>query len=195
MNRNSTAGYFSGLARIWLLTVCLIQFAFIGSPAATAGFVGIESKGANISTISWGAAFADVDSPPIRAPHIITWSVSTGTQYAYIDVVNVGELAVGRLGFTVSTRDQDQSRQDAPNLTFSLCNNGVWNQTSNTCSGTASILGTTSSGTINANLSLGTQSRITMQITAVKTKKSLWTSTLSISVNRTQVRTPTTTNT
>ena len=177
-----------------LITACIMMLLSTNS-AALATIGSATSHLHTITTTTWGNALADVGATSTKVPYLYTWVQSTGLQYTYVDLVNVGNLATTGNSIAVTTQDATSPRQDAPHLTFSACANGTWNQTTNICSGTSTTLGVVTNGTLNTNFALSTGQRVTLQILAQKTKKALWTSTMSITVNRNQIRLPTTTNT
>lgn len=173
-----------------VVTVASLLMLLTMNNAATAKIGSTRISSHNLTTTRWGNAFTHVGLASTNTPFVYGWSQNTGAQYTYVDIVNVGTLSTTGNTVSVSTQDAKSSRQDAPDLLFSSCS-GSWNQTTNACSGSITSLGNTTHGTVRTNLTLAVGQRITVRIRAQKTKKALWTSTLSISVNRSQVRTAT----
>lgn len=176
-----------------VLMVASLLMVLTTNNAAMAKIGSTRMSSHTLTTTRWGNAFTDVGVASTNAPYVYVWAQSTGAQYTYVDIVNVGSLSTTGNTISVSTQDATSSRQDAPDLLFSSCT-GSWNQTTNACSGSITSLGNTTNGTVSTNLTLAVGQRVTVQIRAQKTKKALWTSTLSISVSRSQVRAATTTN-
>lgn len=176
-----------------VLLVASLLMLLTTNNAAMAKIGTTKSSTHVVTTTKWGNVLTDVGVTSTNTPWSYVWTQSTGAQYTYADIVNVGSLATTGNAITVSTQDATSSRQDAPDLLFSSCS-GTWNHTTNTCSGSVTSLGNTTNGTVGTNLTLAVGQRLTLQIRAQKTKKALWTSTISVSVSRSQVRTATTTN-
>ena len=180
------------------MTASLVTFSVLTlMPTDIPAMASLKSSTAkthNVTSAYWGNVIVGVGKSVSNSAYIYTWALSTGTQYTYADLINVGGLSTSGNIISVTTQDDTSSRQDAPAQTFSICTNGTWNQTNDTCSGTMTVLGTVTNGTLTTTLALAAAQRLTVQIKAMKTKKSLWTSTFSIGVSRSQVRVGKTTN-
>ena len=177
------------------LTVVLLAMLmlFTSNNVALASISAKTNKPQNVTTLSWGNVMVSVGGGTSYAPYSFSWANSTGTQYTYVDLVNVGDVTTTGNSIVVNTKDPSDSTSNAPRLTFATCS-GSWNQSSNSCSGSITSLGNVTNGTLGVTLTLTASSRKTLRVAANKTRATVWTSTINVAVTRSNIRNATTTN-
>ena len=81
-------------------------------------------------------------------------------------------------------------RSGKPNdTTFYLCSNGIWNTSTNTCSGTSTLIGSSLDLVLAfSNLTFTAGSDLSVQATTKPNLKNAFTTTLSVSIDRNQIR-------
>mgnify|MGYP003340205343 CR=1 FL=1 len=143
---------------------------------------------------SWAVQALALNQAPTNSPYTITWGVSQGTAYSYFSIRNTGTFTVN--GFQVAVTQVQVGGSGKPNdTTFNLCSNGIWNITTNSCSGTITLIGTSADLVLFfTNLSLENGSDLSIQATTKPNLKNAFTTTLSVSIDRSQIRTGTTIN-
>ena len=161
---------------------------------AQAKFLAQSTKNLGATTSSWGVVLTSQNATPFPTPYSITWPQSQTTQITYLDVVNFKSLTVNGQILTVNTDSPDSPRQNAPKISFDACVNGIWNSIANTCSGTITNIGVTQNGTLTSSIAITPSSRLSLRLSADKTFKVNWTTVLNVSVNRSQIRVKTVTN-
>jgi archaellum component FlaG (FlaF/FlaG flagellin family) len=146
---------------------------------------------------SWSVIAIGANQSPANAPYTITWVVNTGTAYNFFTLRNTGSYSV--IGFSVDVTQVQVGGSGKPNnTTFELCQNGVWNVSTNTCSGTRVTVGTTVdlySSLLFNGLNLGIGTELSMRASTPPNIKNIYTTTLSVNVPRTQIRSGVVTNT
>lgn len=159
--------------------------------SATPAFAQLRSEtpsSISVNSGSWGVQALAQNQLPTNSAYTITWSVNKGTAYSYFSFRNTGTFTV--TGFQVGVTQVQIGGSGKPqDTTFDLCSGGSWDPTTNTCSGTVVNIGSSA----NLILSLTGQSLISGAELSVRasTKPNLqnaFTTTLSVSVDRTQVR-------
>lgn len=141
-----------------------------------------------VTTAEWRAVATPQNSTPVNQALILTWSVSHGTAYQYFDIVNSGTIDVTSQTFHVTNVLDKGGNAKAPTVTFEACLNGTWVAV-NSCSGTVVALGSTTTEiftTVNTPLPVG--SRLRLQATTTPSGTSSYTTTVNISIDRSQVR-------
>ena len=164
----------------------LAQFitpAYAGSKAQTPRTI-------NISTGTWAAVAYGQGLTPTNSAYTITWTVSSGKARDFFAFRNTGNYVIAGFSATV-TQAQNGGNGKLPNTSFDWCQNGVWNSSTNTCSGSIVSMGIASDVTltlnfVNVNLAVG--SEISMRATTQPNLQNSYTSTISVSVPRNQVR-------
>ena len=158
---------------------CTPTFAQVLSPASGTNL---------IASGSWGVQAFALNQAPTNSPYTITWGVSQGTAYSYFSIRNTGTFTVS--GFNVSVTQVQIGGSGKPNdTTFYLCSNGTWNTSTNTCSGTSTLIGSSLDLVLAfSNLTFTAGSDLSVQATTKPNLKNAFTTTLSVSIDRTQIR-------
>lgn len=174
-----------------------VLIAFVADAPSSAGEITRWSVSKSTTSGSWSVIAIGANQSPSNAPYTITWVVNTGTAYNFFTLRNSGSFSVS--GFTVDVTQVQLGGSGKPNnTTFELCQNGVWNINTNTCSGTRVIVGTAvdlSSTILFSALNLSAGSELSMRVSTPPNIKNTYTTTLSVSVLRTQIRSGVVTNT
>ena len=170
---------FIASAVVLLASHCTPTFANVQSPTSGTNFV---------SSGSWGVQAFALNQAPTNSPYTITWGVSQGTAYSYFSIRNTGTFTVN--GFNVAVTQIQIGGSGKPNdTTFNLCSNGVWNTSTNTCSGASTLIGSSADLVLAfTNLTFTAGSDLSVQATTKPNLKNAFTTTLSVSIDRTQIR-------
>lgn len=155
-----------------------------------AGGRSIWSGAKSVGTGNWSVIAVGLDQAPASTPYTITWSVNTGIAYNFFTLRNTGTFSIGGLSVDVSQAQLGGSGKPN-NTTFELCQNGVWNATTNTCSGTRVTVGTATdanSSIIFNGLTLSDGAELSMRVSTPPNIKNSYTTTLSVNVSRNQIR-------
>lgn len=151
-------------------------------------------KSVTASASKWGAVIASPSGTPTSAPFVIAWAPIQGLQIVYLDVVNTGLVSLTGQNYVIDTQDPNSARNNVPQITFTACSSGSWNTATDVCSGTSSVLGTQSNGTLSSSFALASSARLSLRLSVTKVNKVAWTTTLNVNITRAQIRTATTTN-
>lgn len=176
--------------------VLLVASLVLGSPSAAALIsAGARSASTAVGSATWGLSPAPAGGGPTGAAYTTSWiDLKTGTDHERLfDLVNVGTLET--VGQTIEVRtvrtDGVLSNLD---LSLSACVNGAWRK--GTCTGTSVELGNNSKGTFTSTVPLRVAPGQRVSLRAIGSAW-LWTdfdTTVNVSVNRSQVRSPLKTN-
>jgi hypothetical protein len=171
------------------LTVTLLSLALVALPLPTFAKDASRTVSTHTTTSgSWAVQALGLNQTPTNTAYTITWGVAGGTAYSYFVFRNTGTFTVN--GFTVDvTQTQIGGSGKPSDTTFYLCSNGTWNVTTNLCSGTTSLIGSSADLVLAFNnISLNSGADLNVQATTKPSLKNASTTTLSVSINRTQIR-------
>lgn len=179
----------------WItMTAAAFLSLFLFASGVCASTSGTNRRLITVSSAAWRAVAVPANTPPTNQPLVLNWAVSHGTAYQFFDIVNNGSIDVSSQTFHVTNVLDKNGNMKAPTVTFDACLNGTWTAI-NTCSGTVQQLGSTTTEiftTVNTYLSVG--SRIHIQATTTPSGSSSYTTTVNISIDRSQVRASLTSN-
>ena len=170
------------------LLIFLILLSLQGALPAVAALRSQTNKSINAISAAWSVQAVGQGLSPTNTEYTINWGVNSGTAYSFFTFRNTGQLTV--TGFTSTiTQTSTQSNGKVGETYFDLCQNGTWNSTTNTCSGTIVNVGKASDLTLSfTNLSLTSASELNMRARTAPNVQNRYTTTLSVSVTRSQVR-------
>lgn len=141
-----------------------------------------------VTTAEWRVVATPQNATPVNQALILTWSVSRGSAYQFFDIVNSGSIDVTSQTFHVSNVLDTGGNAKAPTVTFEACLNGTWVAV-NSCSGTAVALGSTTTEIFTTvNIPLPVAGRLHLQATTTPNGTNSYTTTVNISIDRSQVR-------
>ena len=150
----------------------------------------------SLSTGSWTAVAYGQGQTPVNSAYTITWTVNQGKARDFFAFRNTGNFAV--TGFSaIVTQSQTGNNGKPPSTAFDWCQNGTWNSSLNTCSGTIVSLGSATDVSLTLNftsLNLAVGSELSMRATTQPNLQYTYTSTISVSVARSQIRSGIVTN-
>ncbi|MBU6347482.1 MAG: hypothetical protein KGQ38_02580 [Actinomycetales bacterium] len=177
-----------------LLTLSSLISSLLVLPDAQAQTSATVSSSQSVSTTGWGAYLVQPGTTPPPTAYVNTWISSPGVQLTYLDLLNPNAVALAGVVYNITSVDPSSSRQNVPRISIDVCVGATWNQITDSCAGTITNLGTSTGGTISSLIALSANSRQSIRLTVTKTTKVVWTTTINVSVGRTQVRAATTTN-
>ena len=149
---------------------------------------GRATRNINIQTGTWAMQALGQNQSPTNTAYTITWAVNRGTAYSYFVFRNTGSFSVS--GFQVSiTQVQVGGSGKPPDTTFDWCSNGTWDATTNLCSGTIVFIGSSADLLLAfTGIALTSGSDLSMRATTKPNLQNAFTTTISPSVNRSNVR-------
>lgn len=177
----------------------LIGFCFL-SPMLTPEIASSASyslwqQQVSVSATRWAASAVPAGAPPSTGPLVMTWTVSGGTARQFFDIVNTGAIEIMGQSFLVTNVYEKSGNAKPPTITFEACVNGVWNSSTNTCSGTVVLMGRTTTeffSSLTTPLAVG--ARLSARATTSPGGSSSYTTTINVLVSRSQVRAAAITN-
>ena len=168
-----------------------IALLLLLAQSSTPAFARLDSsqgRSAIASSGKWAVVATAQGQPTTNAPYTLSWSVTSGVAYNFFVFRNSGTLAIS--SFVADITQVQSGGSGRPNDTvFELCSGGIWNSTSNTCSGVTTLMGRASNLALqfnNMNLSPGAE--LSMRASTATNVKNSYTTTLSVIINRSQVR-------
>lgn len=189
---------FSQVRRLWrivgLMLISLLTTVFYVIPAE-ALHLSVTHNTVNVTTTRWAAVATAQGQPATTGPLQMNWSVNQGVAYQYFDVVNVGSVALTSQSFMVTNTYDKSGNVKPPAVTFEACTNGAWTSTTNTCSGSVLLLGTTNTEFfVSLSTPLTVNQRLSVRARTSPGASSSYMTTVSIYVGRTNLRPATLTN-
>jgi hypothetical protein len=147
------------------------------------------------SVTRWAASAVPVGAPASTGPLVMTWTVSGGTARQFFDIVNTGAIEIIGQSFLVTNVYEKSGNAKPPTVTFEACVNGTWQPSSNTCTGSIVLMGSTTTeffSSLATPLAIG--ARLSARATTSPGGSSSYTTTFNVLVSRSQVRAATVTN-
>jgi hypothetical protein len=168
-----------------LISIVLLSQSLV---PAFAGATGLAMKSLTVTTAKWSVIAVNTSQGFGGAPLSLTWTVNSGTAYSYFSIINNGTMAVNQ--FSVSAIQTLVSGSGRPNdVSFTLCQNGIWDNVINTCSGSPLLIGNSADLTFAlTNISLETSSELRLQALTKPNIKNQYLTEVSVSVSRNAVR-------
>lgn len=171
----------------------ILTFVFTCA-TAYAGMTAVSDANSRVNSASWGAAAAPQGGTSDGGGYVLLWLA--GTAAHYFDVVNTGDTTLLSTTWSVSNAVSGSTKA-IPEITFDACRDGSWDAASATCSGTLVGIGVTKRGMLSVTSSTtasrpGTRLSI-RAITSNVNFPTSYTSTINLSVNRSQARAATST--
>jgi hypothetical protein len=142
----------------------------------------------NLATANWSVVAAGTNQSVTNTPYLLSWSVVGGSAYNFFSFRNTGSLDVSSFSVVVSqTRVGGTGPANA--IDFELCSGGVWNVTTNTCSGAVVLVGRALDLNFNfANLQLTPNSELSMRAKTAVSGRNNFSTQLDVLVSRSAVR-------
>ncbi len=171
------------------LTIAFLLFfqVLFGMPAE-AGSIGRAMQSNTVTTAKWSVIATATGQSNSSGPLSLTWTVNSGNAYSYFSFLNNGTLPITQ--FSASVTQTQVSGSGKPNdVSFTLCQNGIWNVVTNSCSGTPILIGNASDLTfLVAASNLNVNSELKIQATTKPNTKNVYLTEISTSVGRSSVR-------
>jgi len=153
-----------------------------------AGGVARAIWSSNLATANWSVVAAGANQSVTNSPYLLSWSVVGGSAYNFFALHNTGNVSVSAFSVVVSqTRVGGTGSANA--VDFELCSGGVWNVTTNSCSGVVVLVGRASDLNLNfANLQLTPNSELSMRAKTAVSGRNNFSTQLDVLVSRSAVR-------
>ena len=174
------------MKRVFVALCVGLMFSSI-SPVM-AGGVARAIWSSNLATANWSVVAAGANQSVTNSPYLLSWSVVGGSAYNFFALHNTGNVSVSAFSVVVSqTRVGGTGSANA--VDFELCSGGVWNVTTNSCSGVVVLVGRASDLNLNfANLQLTPNSELSMRAKTVVSGRNNFSTQLDVLVSRSAVR-------
>ena len=182
-------------SRIVTFVCSFVMILFVTNNGSVEAMVnGQTQKSLTAGTGSWGAVLVDHFASPVYSPYVITWQQNQGTQFAIIDLINTGSTTITGQSYVFTTVRQNGSTSNSPTISLDTCNQLEGN--SKVCPGrdNNNNIGTVSNGTLSSSFSVAPSQSITLKISLSSALTSAWTTTIHLTVKRSQVKAATVTN-
>lgn len=180
-----------GIGSAFVLLFALILFV----APAKAALLSVTHNTVHTTTSKWAANAVAQGQPATIGPLQMNWSVSQGVAYQYFDVVNTGSLALSSQSFMVTNTYDKSGNAKPPTVTFEACLNGAWLSGTNTCTGNVLTLGTTNTEFfVSVSTPLAVNQRLSVRARTSPGASSSYRTTVSIYVDRSNVRPSLSTN-
>lgn len=177
-----------GTLLVLLLALELLQ----ASPAQ--GALSLRTRASSVvRSASWSLIALPQGAAITTGPLVINWFSIKGVPYAYVDLVSTGSIPVAGGSFTVSSVGNNGGKKN-PTITIEACIGATWVSASNSCPGTTLSFGSTVAGTLSSSFSLASGTRLSLRVTSSGNPGQDYTTTISTSVSRSQVRAASVTN-
>jgi len=177
------------------LIACSALLTQLVAPAV-AGFNAQTLRSMTTTTGNWAAVAFGQGLAPTTGAYSILWTINQGKARDFFAFRNVGSFAITGLVASV-TQSQTSNSGKPPNTSFDWCKDGFWNTSANTCSGSIVSMGVASDVTLVMNfvgLNLAVGSDLSMRATTRPNLQNAYSSSISVSVARTQIRSGSLTN-
>ncbi len=174
------------MKRVFVALCVGLMFSSI-SPVM-AGGVARAIWSSNLATANWSVVAAGANQSVTNSPYLLSWSVVGGSAYNFFALHNTGNVSVSAFSVVVSqTRVGGTGSANA--IDFELCSGGVWNVTTNSCSGVVVLVGRASDLNLNfANLQLTPNSELSMRAKTAVSGRNNFSTQLDVLVSRSAVR-------
>ena len=174
------------MKRVFVALCVGLMFSSI-SPVM-AGGVARAIWSSNLATANWSVVAAGANQSVTNSPYLLSWSVVGGSAYNFFALHNTGNVSVSAFSVVVSqTRVGGTGSANA--VDFELCYGGVWNVTTNSCSGVVVLVGRASDLNLNfANLQLTPNSELSMRAKTAVSGRNNFSTQLDVLVSRSAVR-------
>ncbi len=174
------------MKRVFVALCVGLMMSSISPVMAGGGARGIWSS--NLATANWSVVAAGANQSVTNSPYLLSWSVVGGSAYNFFSLRNTGTVNVNSFSVVVSqTRVGGTGPANA--IDFELCSGGVWNLTTNTCSGVIVLVGRASDLNLNfANLQLTPNSELSMRAKTAVSGRNNFSTQLDVLVSRSAVR-------
>ncbi len=174
------------MKRVFVALCVGLMFSSISPVMAGGGARAIWSS--KLATANWAVVAAGANQSVTNSPYLLSWSVVGGSAYNFFALHNTGNVSVSAFSVVVSqTRVGGTGSANA--VDFELCSGGVWNVTTNSCSGVVVLVGRASDLNLNfANLQLTPNSELSMRAKTAVSGRNNFSTQLDVLVSRSAVR-------
>jgi hypothetical protein len=153
-----------------------------------AGGVARTIWSSNLATANWSVVAAGTNQSVTNTPYLLRWSVIGGSAYNFFNLRNVGTVNVDDFSVVIS-QSRVGGTGPANAIDFEFCSDGVWNATTNTCSGVVVLVGSASDLNISfANLQLTPNAELSMRAKTAVSGRNNFSTQLDVLVSRSAVR-------
>jgi hypothetical protein len=153
-----------------------------------AGGVARAVWSSNLATANWSVVAVGTNQSVTNTPYQLSWNVIGGSAYNFFRLQNSGTLNVNSFSVVISQTRVGGSGAANP-VDFELCSGGVWNATTNTCTGTVVLVGRASDLNLNfSNLQLPPNTELSMRAKTAVSGRNNFSTWLDVLVSRSAVR-------
>lgn len=151
----------------YLALIAALSMTMVLLPQSFAALQSTSNSSLSLSTGSWSSNVNTATGLPSNSPYSIIWTGSARKQYALVALINNGffPLNSGHISFTSIKTNGDATTP--PTITFESCS-GTWNSTTFACSGSITLLGGGTSGTVDINEPTLPSNRLIIRLTNLR---------------------------
>jgi hypothetical protein len=141
----------------------------------------------------WGAALVPSGDPVTLTPLTVLWTTTGNDATSYLEVVNVGTLRLDSQTLVVTVTVTQGGGAPDP-VAFTACVGAAWDITTDSCAGTAQLLGTSQQAPLATGVTVAPGARLSIRAATRKNTASRTDTTIGVRVVRSDVRPATVTN-
>jgi hypothetical protein len=172
-----------------LATLLVIASGCPGPVDASPVAVAVADETVTATATSWAAAATLPGGTPTGGPLTLVWTSDAGQASTVLDVVNVGRATLGSQRLVVRSLTAAGASGTDP-VELSACVGADWDTASGTCAGTVVALGSDRDSPLTMTLTLAPGVRVSVRATTRPRTAAQTTTTVSVVVDRSDVRPP-----
>lgn len=169
--------------------VALSAFLLVlSTSSAIAGQVARATIASNVSSANWSVQAVGANQSATKSSYLLAWNVSGGAAYDFFSLRNTGSITVHSFDISI-TQNRVGGSGTANLIDFEWCSGGVWNSSTNTCSGNVTSIGNSADLKVTLiNLALIPGTEISVRAKTAVSGRNNFTTQLDVIVPRTGIR-------
>lgn len=144
---------------------------------------------------SWGAGAAALNSNPPSGGYVINWNLTGTVVYNYFQIVNTGSLDLSSQTYS-AVNSKPTNGNAPPTIAIDACVGGTWNSSLGTCPGTVVRITATNQSATTATIAIPANTVLSVRALPITLPNfpQPYTTTITVSVARSQARPAATSN-
>lgn len=170
--------------------IALVLLLSTSQSSAQGALVGRAERQLSITSAKWSVNAVGLNQSVSNVPYLILWSVSGGSAFDFFTLRNTGSISVNSFLLTIEQQRLSGSQSANP-VTFEACLGATWNTATSTCPGILTLIGQASDKSlVIGNLSLQSGEEISVRARIQASGRNAFSTTLSTSITRNDIRFP-----
>jgi hypothetical protein len=180
----------SARRRVAVVAAATTAAVVVAAPAFAGIKATVTRSAVSVTTASWGAAGATTTGTPTTGQaFVITWSSPLlGTSSQYFQVVNTGTLDLTGETYAATNAGSNVT------VTLTACVGATWNASTGKCGGTQVVLDTSGGSSTTASTPIPASSALSVRAQASGLSLTSFTTSVTVTTTRSEVRAATTIN-